>query len=65
LGSLPTETGLPRKTQERQRVQSGFSGGRESLPQRKRHGAVHDKTDDKLNLIKYDYDTRKFGGFQA
>jgi hypothetical protein len=29
------------------------------------HGAVHDKAGDKLNLIKYESHTRKFGGYQA
>jgi len=29
------------------------------------HGAVHDKAGDKLNLIKYEYDTRSSGGHQA
>jgi hypothetical protein len=66
LGSLMalrlTQTGSFHKTQERQPVRHiSRTPGRTPTPGIC-HGAVHDKSDDKLNLIKYDWHTRISGG---
>src|ERR1700733_865276 len=52
-----SETGSPRKTQERQKIQQVFACGLSSrrgksapLPD---HGAVHDNPDDNLDLFEY------------
>jgi hypothetical protein len=40
---------------------SPWPAGRDPV-QRIVHGALHDKSDDKLSIIKYDCHTRNFGG---
>src|SRR5260370_30258158 len=58
LGSRPTETGSSCKTQEHQRVQRISHARKRGPAGWTDHGALHDKPDDKLKLIKYELSTR-------
>src|SRR5579884_1901139 len=67
MGHAPHRNRITAKTQEHQRVQGPLTLSRAPSEARRRnsdHGAVHDKPDDKLKLIKYQLSTRNQGGQQ-
>jgi hypothetical protein len=57
-----TETGSPAKRKSTKEFNGSFSSRAEHNTSRRDHGAVHDKPDDKLKLIKYQLPTRNQGG---
>jgi len=64
LGSGHTETGSPAKRKSGKEFNASPRGRGEARSPTSDHGAVHDKPDDKLKLIKYQLSTRNQGGQQ-
>jgi len=64
LGSRHTETGSPAKRKSTKEFNGSLVRRNEARQRKSDHGAVHDKPDDKLKLIKYQLSTRNQGGQQ-